>query len=649
MNRFYLPQLNQLSIYDYSLYNCPIIIDFSKKLNIIYGTNGVGKSTLLMILLFSIVGPYRGGIKTKVRQEQRKDNRPIYEESFFKDRMTQPTDDALVVSEFTINRDKYVVTHSLTNGQLIKANVNGIDLSGKIVSYRTYEMKYSKQRSDGGQFSEELEEYLIFRYHEQLKTSSKLPGGVNTLISMLLDVMFFDEGRKLTFWNSDLQETIVGKYIVDSDFYEKYCEQKLSTKALESAYKKKSETFNFMSKFFEREKKERDKGSNINDSDLRTEFTHLEDEIEKLERLRQEDQAQHSRKSALLLDKSREEELLKEHLSALEELWYSNLFPSQYNMYHKRFSKQMIDEVCPICGNHHRFNLETRRCIMCNEPLALQETPDILKIDIERRDCQNLLMQCKKTVQQVKEELDKLRRGIDLYRKQINELNVRKNEIETKLKPDDNHTADSDTKRLDKAKAERNEALRQYNEARILEEKMRKTIEDGLVDNFTLFRTTFLSYSSSFFGASHTEEVSLPFSGEESLGKLLIQFELDGKKREESYMLSESQRIFTDLAFRFSILTTFHDNSFFICETPDSTLDVFHEEQAVKTFERYIHKGNSLILSANARLSSLISSLYQRTDKKDVSVVDLTQLSRLALPADFSFNSYIRRKQNEYQ
>lgn len=645
MNKFYLPRLDRLSIYDYSLYNCPIVIDFSKKLIIIYGTNGVGKSTLLMILLFSIVGPYRGGIKTKVRQEQRKDNRPIYDESFFKDRMTQPTDNAIVVSEFSINCDKYVVTHSLTNGQLLEANVNGTALSGKLVSYKTYEMKYSKQRNDGGLSSDELEEYLIFRYHEQLKASSELPGGVNTLISMLLDVMFFDEGRKLTFWNSDLQETIVGKYIVDSEFYEKYCEQKLSTKALESAYKKKSETLNYMSKFFEREKKERSQNSNVDDSKLRAEFARLEDEIEKLERLRQEEQAQYSRKNTVFLDKAREEELLKERLSALEESWYSNLFPSQYNVYHKRFSKQMIDEICPVCGNHHMFNLETKRCIMCNEMLTLKETPDILKIDIERRDCQNLLAQCKKNIQQVQRELDELRDEINLHRSKINELNVRKNKIETQLKPDDDHTADSDTKRLERAKAERDEALRQYNTARILEEQMRKTIENKLVDNFALFRTVFLSYSSSFFGASHTEELSLPFSMEESLGTLLIQFELDGKTREESYMLSESQRIFTDLAFRFSILTAFHDNSFFICETPDSTLDVFHEEQAVKTFEHYIRRGNSLILSANARLSSLISSLYQRVDREDVSVVDLTQLSQLALSADYSFNSYIRRKQ----
>lgn len=65
MNKFFLPQIEKISIHNYSLYHCPLEINFSSKLNIIYGTNGTGKSTLLMMLLFSIVGPYRGGIKTK--------------------------------------------------------------------------------------------------------------------------------------------------------------------------------------------------------------------------------------------------------------------------------------------------------------------------------------------------------------------------------------------------------------------------------------------------------------------------------------------------------------------------------------------------------------------------------------------------------
>lgn len=649
MNKFYLPNLKKLKIYNYSLYDCPLIIDFSSKLNIIYGTNGTGKSTLLMMILFSIVGPYRGGIKTKVRKEQRRDNRPIYEESFFKDRAVAYSGDAKIISEFSINNDEYEVTHSLVDGKLLSASVNKSSLTGKIVTYRTYETKYFKPQTNTLNVeNEEIKEYLIYNYQSKLKESTGLPGGINTLISMLLDVMFFDEGRKLTFWDSDLQETIIGKYIVDADFYENYCEQKLNSKALESAYKKKSETLNYMSKFFEKEKEEKRIPLNDNQEiELQIELNNLENEIIKLENSRNNDQILYERKSSELLTLSQKEEFLREKNSALEDKWYSNLFPSQYDTYYKRFSKRMLEGVCPVCGAFHEFDLKTEDCIMCREKLKLKETTDLVKIDIARKNNQNQLSQIKTAINQLKSEMESIKKRVDIYRKQINEKVLRKNQIEIRLNPDKVSSEDSDSRRLEKAKSERDQALAIFNDAKRKEDKMRQVIEDSLVDNFSTFKTTFLNYAKSFFGKNHKVGLSLPFNEENTIENLMIKFRLDGKDRDESYMLSESQRIFTDLSFRFSVLTNFHDTSFFICETPDSTLDMFHEEKAVKTFETYINKGNSLILTANARKSSLISKLYSLYDPVEINVVDLTQISKLAINEAFSFSSYIGGLNNE--
>jgi len=602
-----------------------------------------------MMLLFSIVGPYRGGIKTKVRKEQRRDNRPIYDESFFKDRTIDYSDDSRIVSEFCINKDEYVVTHSLVDGKLLSASVNNIPLSGKVVTYRTYETRYFKpQPDDSNNTNEELKEYLIYSYQNKLKESTGLPGGVNTLISMLLDVMFFDEGRKLTFWDSNLQETIIGKYIVDADFYESYCEQKLNSKALESAYKKKSETLNYMSKFFEKEKKEKNLSlDELQEVTLRIELNNIENEIEKLESTRNNDQVLYERKNNELLTLSQKEESYKEKNAELDDKWYSNLFPDQYDTYYKRFSNRMVDGVCPICGNIHEFELKTEDCIMCKEKLMLKETTDLVKIDIERKNNQTLLSQLKISIKQLKAEMEEIKKRIDLSRTKISQKNSRKNQIEIHLNPEKDSSNDSDSKRLEKARLERDEALAVFNSSKKKEEEMRRVIEENLVDNFSTFKSSFLRYADSFFGENHIEDLSLPFNEENSIENLMIKFNLDGKDRDESYMLSESQRIFTDLSFRFSVLTTFHDNSFFICETPDSTLDMFHEEKAVKTFEVYINKGNSLILTANARKSSLVSKLYNMYKSAGVNVVDLTQLSKLALSEMFSFNSYIGGLNNE--
>ena len=155
-NEFYLPILDKVTIYDYSLYKCPFEIDFSSKLNIIYGTNGIGKSTLLMIILFSIIGPYRGTTKTQIRLEKRRDSRPLYDQDFFKDRMPNISEKARVVSEFHINNNIYKVTHSLFDGKLLEVFVNGTFLSGKIGKYRDYETKYFKNDDNS------YKSYLIY-------------------------------------------------------------------------------------------------------------------------------------------------------------------------------------------------------------------------------------------------------------------------------------------------------------------------------------------------------------------------------------------------------------------------------------------------------------------------------------------------------
>lgn len=632
-----------MRIEDYSLYKCPLEICFSNKLNIVYGTNGTGKSTLLMMCFFSIVGPYRGGIKTKVRQEHRRDNRPIYEDSFFSERMIKSDTNAKVTSSFTIDQDEYIVTHSLYDCKLLCAVVNGRSLPGKQISYRTYETKYTQNRADDYSSTDRLDDYLIYHYQEQLKKSTKLPGGVNTLISMLLDVMFFDEGRKLTFWNNDLQETIIGKYIVDSDFYEQYCEKKLTTKALESAYKKKSETYNYMNKFFQKEREEKAKVGEDTEK-LQRELFHIEEKAQRLGKELEKDQLLYSRKNKELLTAIHEEETVKEELNVLEETWYTNLFPSPYKEYHGKFYKQMIDGYCPVCGNKHDFSLFSERCIVCGEWLQLGDSQDIITIDTARQNKIDSLSETKKKVEILSVELDKIGERIKWTRKETNKNNIRINEIKALISPDEDYREDSDKKRLEKAQEERDLALAEYNSSKKKEEQMKKKIEESLVDNFTTFRTAFIRYASSFFGEQHKENLSLPFSEDDDLNAPLMKFELDGKTRDEDYMLSESQRIFTDLSFRFSVLTTFHNKSFFICETPDSTLDIFHEELAVKTFLEYIEQGNALILSANARHSSLVNDLYKHYNSNDVTVIDLTKISKLALITEYSFDRYINRE-----
>lgn len=80
------------------------------------------------------------------------------------------------------------------------------------------------------------------------------------------------------------------------------------------------------------------------------------------------------------------------------------------------------------------------------------------------------------------------------------------------------------------------------------------------------------------------------------------------RKQEES--LSESQRFFVDHSFRMSILTFFYQSpSFYIVETPDSSLDLSYEKNAAEVFLQFLRKPNIVIVTSNLNNSSFIDHL----------------------------------------
>ena len=289
--------------------------------------------------------------------------------------------------------------------------------------------------------------------------------------------------------------------------------------------------------------------------------------------------------------------------------------------------------------------MDTNHCIYCNEELDVEKNLDLVDIDIKRKDYQIKLISKTKELKLIREEMNSLNCEVSEIRKEIESRRTKQQRIEISLKPQDEQK-DSDSIRLMRASKEREEALALYNESKREEFVMRSEIEKSLVINFKKFSIIFANYASSFFGTSHEVNVELPFGhaaddNNETFDNLMIQFILDKKKRNVSDMLSESQRIFADLSFRFAILTTFHEKSFFMCETPDSTLDIFHEVNAVNTFMQYLMQGNTLILTANARKSNLISRLCSEVSKEDLNVIDLTKLSKIRLLEYINFDDYL--------
>ena len=104
---------------------------------------------------------------------------------------------------------------------------------------------------------------------------------------------------------------------------------------------------------------------------------------------------------------------------------------------------------------------------------------------------------------------------------------------------------------------------------------------------------------------------------------------IDGKKRIDAEELSESQRFFIDYSFRMSILAYFYNAaSFYICETPDSSLDISYEENAANTLVKYTDKPNSLIVTSNLNNSVFIKHLLRKSNK--ISILNLLKYGKVS-------------------
>lgn len=609
-NKYPLPKMSEVSIEGYDLYKCPMYIDFNKKLNIILGTNGLGKTSLLTMIQYSIIGPYCGTLKTRNYGGEQKKRRPMYERGFFKNRMTKINKEAFVSVKFTINNDYYEVFHSLYEHKLLRVVLNGEELIGDVIGYETYETAYFSNKDVG--------KYLINSYHHMLIKSTGLPDE-NSLITMMNEIMFFTEDREYIFWNENTSKLLIAKYFMDANKYAEYEAAQQLVKMYDSQARLKSYEMSFIKKFLGdeiTENKDIDKYEAVNKlSTLQNEITRMQEKLRRFnEHYNEEDKKR-------IENRIQYEQCVKS-ISELDDLWYKNIFPDQYNESYKRYAPSISMRKCPFCGTQGK--IEAKRvdeCFFCGEPIKTKENVDLKEINIEKKNKEIERETLQSNFETIKTELDSIKKKTNEIEKELNLMLKEENELKTNLDKENNENY----KKYTALELEKRELQSKLEEAKDNERKMRMEIDKRVEEVFQEYFKIFKKYASSFFGQKQSVNLKLVGNKEDRLFKIV----LNSSERETYYDMSESQRIFVDLSYRLSILDYFHINSYFICETPDSSLDLLFEDNAVKTFSNYIDTGNSLILSANMRNSRLITALMERY-KNDVNIVNLLEKSNLS-------------------
>lgn len=637
--QIYLPELMSINIKNYTLYpnGLDYTYDFVKGINLILGGNGMGKTTFVNIIKFGLIGLYRKAKDlTRTYQGRAIVKRLLYPSDYFsarKDDSVKAVGEATVTLHFLIKDAHFRVVRSLDTGTLLYVTINGTPLVGELLT----EDRYERLENINLQ-----KPYLLYAYETQIRAYSNLT--FDDLIFFVNEILFFGENHNTVLWNegidgrTDVQYELFTKYFSEPELNERRQEMSRQARYYDSLSRHKSEDMRVINNLLKKLKQSDGDGTSPQSATI--DIIALKGEIEKLtEELSAIKSAQKKLDEDIanlqgeINRDSLQASKLDEEKKQLEKEMNASLWETLHPMYDVFVKNIQLNHVCPICNQEtdvlvDRVNEATSKCFVCGSEIHLT-SDEILTakykevIATHKSLYQGIANKQRKirAIEDSQHNLDRDFREKDIRRRSLQQQ-LREQEFKRaeSAEPDKLQALDDEYNKYAK---EKEELQKKSDEYKVQELQLTSRIAEEILSNVSRFSSIFSSYAQQFLGVS----CSLEYNSYDDRPKRFYPV-IDGKVRKQEESLSESQRFFIDHSFRMSILTFFYQSpSFYIVETPDSSLDLSYEQNAAGVFLQFLKKPNIVIVTSNLNNSSFISHLT-KDESVQLSMVGLLDIAK---------------------
>ena len=412
MNNISLPNLKSIHLKDFSLYpNCGGLdfhYDFVKGVNMIVGGNGMGKTTLINLIKYGLIGNYKEARTVRIFKDEEKFNRVQLNDKYFAKRMDQTYERnnfATLTIQFYLGKTLFIVKRGLEKIQIEEVQVKYPkeeckNLEGEIVTQRTY------------QNSKDRRGYLQYNFEQEVIKASGL-SSFDSLIFLVNDILFFGEDRGLVFWNNDVQKELSSKFFIDPKLDKERTAFLLKKRAHDTKARQTSEKIRTIvdaiksvediDNIDSEENQTQNKNYYSELNEVRKKIDSHENAIRKIqdERVGLEEEYKTLNASRIKTHKSIGEiDLL---ISKEEEKIYENLWQELNPKYDIYVAQLKTNSKCPICNqgvqNSLIKKLSTDECFYCEQPIKIknESSEDLIKLKQEselllnkRRNFENL-------------------------------------------------------------------------------------------------------------------------------------------------------------------------------------------------------------------------------------------------------------------
>jgi hypothetical protein len=305
--------------------------------------------------------------------------------------------------------------------------------------------------------------------------------------------------------------------------------------------------------------------------------------------------------------------------------------------------------ICPVCGTRqrelqalaHKHFIE-HRCMLCGSEEPQETEPELSTLRSQLAEKIRSQQSLEDTFRIASNKLERIRREEDHLQYEVNKIRYAQPVI-TLIERDLPPTTGKDLLQTKLALEQQEDdfqaqILRRQSEL----EQDYKNFRAAVDARINRLRDTYATYATNFLG--------IPCELTETKTSDLITFTrfvpmFNGIARETPESCSEAQRFFLDIAFRLALIDQASegtkDKATFICETPETALDMSYVDNVVNMFTQFLKKGHSLLLTANIQTDSMAAKLLKVIPKKEhsshvLNLLNIGQLSNVhkkALPA----------------
>lgn len=624
-NSIFLPNLKRVRIKNYSLYNTDIDYRFIDGLNLIIGGNGVGKTTFISIIKYALIGLYKKDLDVKIYKGEKRLTRGKYENcnTYFRNRTIgkEADKEGCVELWFDVNSTFFYVKRSLYNAQLLEATYKKDGKEYKIKGESIRQDMY--EGYDISSKSKKENDNLQYNYEKIVAQEANL-SDFDDIIFFVNQILLFGESRETVLWSKNVQERLLSNFLNDTVLEKKRKECSLEAKYHDSLARHKQEEIKAIIRVI-KQIKGIDNDNNHKDEKnlLYEEIDRLVNKKEAIDDARRELQERIatvfrdvSELSHKINDKEKEKESIENRFN--REYW-PGINP-KYTVYKRQY---ISNRICPICNADLSESIikdEIGKCFLCHTSIEYNsyDSAEIEKVKNELNILIDTRNRYERKISDYEKELNKLDSAyrsikVQLFSKQ-REMRI----IDSIQNSDDTQNESSYRAMLNRIDELTNEKERAIEKSAKYQDEC-KEIMLNIEENMRSITRSISGIFSEFAEAFMKVPCYLTLEKNKDNKMALFVPVIDNTKRYDSDELSESQRFFVDYSFRMSILSFFYNcASFYICETPDSSLDISYEENAVDIFIKYLEKPNSLILTSNLNNSTFIKCMLEKASKKKV-------------------------------